>query len=60
MSSSDYLRKFKALVTTIQQLGVELWVEARDIREQLDNDKTIMDANNLSEEEKTCTRNARS
>ena len=58
MSNSDYLREFKALVTTVQQLGGELGVEASRVREQLDNDETVMDANNPSEAEQTCTRNA--
>ena len=58
MSNSDYLCEFKALVTTVQQLGGELGVEASRVREQLDNNKTIMDANNLSEAEQTCARNA--
>ena len=58
MSSSDDLRTFKALVTTVQQLGGELGVEASCVREQLDNDETIMDANNPSEAEQTCARNA--
>ena len=58
MSNSDYLREFKALVTTVQQLGGELGMESSRVREQLDNDETVMDANNLSEAEQTCARNA--
>ena len=58
MSNSDYLHEFKALVTTVQQLGGELGVEASRVREQLDNDETMMDANNPSEAEQTRARNA--
>ena len=58
MSNSDYLREFKALVTTVQQLGGELGVEASRVREQLDNDETVMDADNPSEAEQTHARNA--
>ena len=58
MSNSDYLREFKALVTTVQQLGGELGVEASCVREQLDNDETVMDVNNPSEAEQTRARNA--
>ena len=58
MNNSDYLREFKALVTTIQQLGGELGVEASRVREQLDNNETVMDANNPSEAEQTRARNA--
>ena len=58
MSNSDYLREFKALVTTVQQLGGELGVEASRVREQLDNDETVMDTNNPSETEQTRARNA--
>ena len=58
MNNSDYLREFKALVTTVQQLSSELGVEASRVREQLDNDETVMDANNLSEAEQTRTCNA--
>ena len=53
MSNSNYLREFKALVTTVQQLGGELGVEASRVREQLDNDETVMDFNNPSEAEQT-------
>ena len=55
MSCSDYLRKFKALVTTVQQLDGELGMEASRVREQLNNDETVMDANNLTEAEETRT-----
>ena len=58
MSNSDYLCEFKALVTTVQQLGSELGMEASCVREQLDNDETMMDSNNPSEAEQTCARNA--
>ena len=58
MSNSDYLHEFKALVTTVQQLGGELGVEASCVREQLDNDETMMDTNNPSEAEQTRARNA--
>ena len=58
MSNSDYLCEFKALVTTVQQLGRELGVEASRVREQLDNDETVMDSNNPSEAEQTRARNA--
>ena len=58
MSNSDYLHEFKALVTTIQQLGGELGVEASCVREQLDNDETVMDSNNPSEAEQTHARHA--
>ena len=57
MSNFDYLHEFKALVTTIQQLSGELGVEASRVREQLDNDETVMDANNPSEAEQTRVRN---
>ena len=57
MSSSDYLREFKALVTTIQQLGGELGMEASCVREQLNNDEAVMDTNNPTNEEETRTRN---
>ena len=57
MSCSDYLREFKALVTTIQQLGGELGMEASRVREQLNNDETVMDANNPTEAEETHARN---
>ena len=39
------------LVTTVQQLGGELRVEASRVREQHDNDETMMDTDNLSEAE---------
>ena len=58
MSNSDYLREFKAFVTTVQQLSGELGVEASRVREQLSNDETIMDADNLSEVEQTHACNA--
>ena len=58
MSNSDYLHEFKALVTTIQQLSGELGMEASCVREQLDNDETVMDANNPSEAEQTRAHNA--
>ena len=58
MSNSDYLCEFKALVTTIQQLRGELSVEASRVREQLDNDETVMDADNQSKAEQIRTRNA--
>ena len=58
MSNSDYLREFKALVTTVQQLGGELGMESSRVREQLDNNETVMDANNPSEAEQTRARNA--
>ena len=58
MSCSDYLSKFKALVTTVQQLGGELGMEASRVREQLNNDETVMDANNPTEEEEMRARNA--
>ena len=58
MSTSDYLHKFKALVTTVQQLGGELGVEASCVREQLNNDETIMDTNNPSKEEGMRAQNA--
>ena len=51
MSCSDYLHEFKALVTTVQQLGGELGMEASRVREQLNNDETVMDANNPTKEE---------
>ena len=57
MSCSDYLREFKALVTTVQQLGGELGMEASRVREQLNNDKTVMDANNPTKEEEMRARN---
>ena len=53
MSNSDYLHEFKALVTTVQQLGGELGMES-----SLDNDETVMDANNPSEAEQTRAPNA--
>ena len=58
MNSSDYLHEFKALVTTMQQLGGELGMEASRVSEQLNNNETVMDANNPSEEEETRTRNS--
>ena len=58
MSCSDYLREFKALVTTVEQLGGELEMEASRVREQLNNDETIMHINNPTEEEETRARNA--
>ena len=58
MSCSDYLREFKALVTTVQQLGGELGMEASRVREQLNNDETIMDVNNPTEAEEMRARNA--
>ena len=58
MSNSNYQREFKALVTTVQQLGGELGVEGSRVREQHDNDKTMMDANNPSKAEQTRARNA--
>ena len=58
MSSSDYLCEFKALVTTIQQLGGELGMEASRVREQLNNDETAMDTNNPSKEEEMRAQNA--
>ena len=58
MSISNYLREFKALVTTVEQLGGELGMETNRIREQLDNDETLMDANNPSQVEQTCAHNA--
>ena len=58
MKNSDYLHEFKALVTTIQQLGGELSVEASRVREQLNNDETIIDADNQSKAEQTHTHNA--
>ena len=57
MSSSDYLCKFKALVTTVKQLGGELGMEASRVREQLNNDETVMDTNNPSDKEETPTQN---
>ena len=57
MSCSDYLREFKALITTVQQLGGELGMEASRVREQLNNDKTVMDANNPTEEEEMRAQN---
>ena len=58
MSSSDYLCEFKAFVTTIQQLGGELGMEASRVREQLNNDETVMDTNNPSKEEEMRAQNA--
>ena len=58
MSCSDDLREFKAFVTTIQQLGGELGMEASGMREQLNNDETVMDANNPTEVEETHAWNA--
>ena len=58
MSCSNYLREFKALVTTVQQLGGELGMEASRVREQLNNDKTVMDANNPTEAEEMRAWNA--
>ena len=58
MSCSDYLREFKALITTVQQLGGELGMEASRVREQLNNDETVMDANNQTEVEEMCAQNA--
>ena len=60
MSSSDYLSEFKALITTIQQLGGELGMEASHVREQFNNAETIMDANNPTEAEETHAQNAAS
>ena len=57
MSCSNYLHKFKALVTTVQQLGGELGMEASHVREQLNNDETIMDVNNPTEVEEMHARN---
>ena len=58
MSCSDYLREFKALITTVQQLGGELGMEASRVREQLNNNETVMDANNPTEEEEMRAQNA--
>ena len=58
MSNSDYLPEYKVVVTTVQQLGGELAVEASRVREQLDNNETVMDADNLSKAELTPARNA--
>ena len=58
MSCSDYLHEFKALITTVQQLGGELGMEASQVREQLNNDETVMDAKNPTEEEEMHARNA--
>ena len=58
MSSSEYLHEFKALVTTVEQLGGKLGMETNCIREQLDNDETVMDTNNPSQVEQTCAHNA--
>ena len=58
MNRSDYLHEFKALVTTVQQLGGKLGMEASRVREQLNNDETVMDANNPTEEEEMRARNA--
>ena len=58
MSNSNYLCEFKALVTTVQQLGGELGMEASRVREQLDNNETVMDADNPSEAEQTRACNA--
>ena len=58
MSCFDYLREFTVLVTTVQQLGGELGMEASRMREELNNDETVMDANNPTKEEETRARNA--
>ena len=58
MSCSNYLHEFKALTATIQQLGGELGIEASPFREQLNNDETIMDANNPTKAEEMRARNA--
>ena len=58
MSCSDYLHEFKALVTTIQQLGGELGMEASRVREHLNNNKTVMHANNPTKVEETRAWNA--
>ena len=58
IGNSDYLREFKALATTVEQLGGELGVEANHIREQLANDEAIAYANNLSQVEQVCAHNA--
>ena len=58
MSCSDYLREFNALVTTVQQLGGELGMEASRVREQLNNDETVMDANNPTKADETRAQNA--
>ena len=57
MSCSDYLREFKALITAVQQLGGELGMEASRMREQLNNNETVMDANNPTKVEEVCARN---
>ena len=58
MSCSDFLRELKALITTVQQLGGELGMEASRVREQLNNNETVMDANNPTEEEEMRAQNA--
>ena len=58
MNRSDYLHEFKALITTVQQLGGKLGMEASRVREQLNNDETVMDANNPTEEEEMRARSA--
>ena len=58
MSCSDYLHEFKALVTTVQQLGRELGIEPSRVREQLNNDKTVMDVNNPTKAEEMRAQNA--